>query len=720
MFRQSLKLPASVIRKYPLFWEKHYFIRLYQTSSVRCRKQIEGEKQECPNERSGRGLYYTLGAVLIGTGAVVVYAKHDDEFRKWLRDNVPGSDEFISFVTAEETSPVDFLLRWIADTAALVRNEITTMVTGKKAGLKDLPPCDEKQEPYVPPKSALATIEPPPPPKFDETRTLVHKDDQVKIEKKSTTAAATEELSEALRPTNLKQLEEAINNAAKTAISSFTEAVCVLRDHAEDIYQLVESSVENVDPKIWPKIKRKGDEREKIVATAEKAAKKAMDRMNKLQEILNDPKFPGSEETKQNVKRNIRRIIESVDDAKKTFEQEQRKVAVTDRYWTKVQEARRHFSDELEILFPNVKLSEKKIKFAEGEVDLFILYAFQNILFYQKELSKLDTLANLRLQQALEQSKLGDPQAIDAAIEQEVEKEKRKVDLEFQKRMLGLRAQCERDMRVQMKRQAEAHSDHLQEAIVMKEKEMERKLQRTIDEKLQAEKIKFKEEVAAMVAKLRGIDDIMKCRASADRRMRASQALWSACQALESALRSPYACAAPATDTIKPLENEISAILKSAAKDDELVDVVVGSIPKEARTRGVYSESVLKERFLTVERVAKRVALLPDGGASLPVMLLSYIQSFFIISPANPIPPYELANEPVEVGKFNTFEILQRARYWVDRGDLAQAVRYMNLLQGAAHVVSKDWCNEARIYLETLQAATVLMAHASAAGLAFS
>ena len=66
-------------------------------------------------------------------------------------------------------------------------------------------------------------------------------------------------------------------------------------------------------------------------------------------------------------------------------------------------------------------------------------------------------------------------------------------------------------MRLQMKRQAEAHSDHLNEMVDMKEKEMERKMKRALDEKLHEENMKFKEEVASMVARLRGIDDVMKC-----------------------------------------------------------------------------------------------------------------------------------------------------------------------------------------------------------------
>lgn len=47
-------------------------------------------------------------------------------------------------------------------------------------------------------------------------------------------------------------------------------------DLAEEIFQLVESSVENVDPNVWPKIKRKAEEKEKLVRAAEDAAKKAV------------------------------------------------------------------------------------------------------------------------------------------------------------------------------------------------------------------------------------------------------------------------------------------------------------------------------------------------------------------------------------------------------------------------------------------------------------
>lgn len=98
------------------------------------------------------------------------------------------------------------------------------------------------------------------------------------------------------------------------------------------------------------------------------------------------------------------------------------------------------------------------------------------------------------------------------------------------------------------------------------------------------------------------------------------------------------------------------------AKDDELVQSVIAAIPQTAYERGIFGEPALKERFANTARVAKRVALLPEGGASLPVMLISYLQSLLIITPTVPVPIGELNNEPINPQSLNTFEILQRSK----------------------------------------------------------
>jgi len=54
--------------------------------------------------------------------------------------------------------------------------------------------------------------------------------------------------------------------------------------------------------------------------------------------------------------------------------------------------------------------------------------------------------------------------------------------------------------------------------------------------------------------------------------------------------------------------------------------------------------------------------MVPEGGAALPIYLLSYLQSFLIIKMANSIPKRELEDEPIDVDSLNTYDILQRAR----------------------------------------------------------
>lgn len=164
----------------------------------------------------------------------------------------------------------------------------------------------------------------------------------------------------------------------------------------------------------------------------------------------------------------------------------------------------------------------------------------------------------------------------------------------------------------------------------------------------------------------------------------------------------------------------------------------MAGIPKEATERGVFPEDALRERFIKVEKLAKSLALVPETGGHLPLYILSWFQSKLLFDATCPIPQSELNDEKVDFSNLSTSEILQRARfvnekligvlyvliclccrYWIDRGDFTQTLRYMNLLQGAPRSIARQWMHEVRILLETQQAAHTLMAHASASGLSY-
>lgn len=96
---------------------------------------------------------------------------------------------------------------------------------------------------------------------------------------------------------------------------------------------------------------------------------------------------------------------------------------------------------------------------------------------------------------------------------------------------------------------------------------------------------------------------------------------------------------------------------------DDLVKTVLESLPAEAKSRGVYPEDALRERFMKVEKLARRLALVPAEGATLPKYILSYVQAALVIQPNEVITEVELKNEPFDFSQLNTFEILNRARY---------------------------------------------------------
>jgi hypothetical protein len=70
-------------------------------------------------------------------------------------------------------------------------------------------------------------------------------------------------------------------------------------------------------------------------------------------------------------------------------------------------------------------------------------------------------------------------------------------------------------------------------------------------------------------------------------------------------------------------------------------------------------------------------------------------------------------HDSLELDSLNNYSILAHAKYWIDKGELEMAVRFMNQLQGEARSVAEDWLKESKLHLETVQATQALMAFAN-------
>ncbi|XP_030768294.1 MICOS complex subunit Mic60-like isoform X1 [Sitophilus oryzae] len=671
-----------------------------------------GQSPKSKGDEGGSGgkFLLTLGAIALAGGATLAYAKYDENFRKTLTTYVPFTGTILDTLDNKSLSDL------YSDTKKSVLGSIVGEDKVEKRKKDIIPPPKE----YKAPSPILPALKKECKDKEESYNEIwLEEKDEGSDEPKVNIAGDPKPRASETDTKALAELEEKICLSATEAVNAYNKAVHVLLSYNQDIEHIIDEAVNQVRPEVWEDVRQKTKSKTECIKRAEEKAEQATKDVNRLKELISSPNFVASENTKVIIRNNISKVQDDVETAKKEYQSALKHGDVSEKYWDKVERARKNFSEELEILFPNIDLGKKKLVLNQEELDLFILHVYANVLFYQKELAKMETLLQGKVEHAVEAAKKGglEPLTI-AQICEAVEQEKRRLTACFQQQVLKLRKDAEIELREQLKRQSQAFNDHLNEAIKTREEEIERILTRRFDEQLEEERCKFKMQVATMVGRLHGLDESIKARNDADASSKQAQVLWSACQSLLRAVRA--GCPGiPWKDQIRPLEPEINAVVRAAAENDELVCVVIEGIPKEAKERGVYPEDALRERFLKVEKVARTVDLIPAEGAALPVHILSYIQSLLLIKAASPIPRAELNDEKIDFSKLSTNDILQRARYWLDRGDFAQALKYMNLLKGAPRCVARQWMNETRILLETQQAANTLMAHAASSGLMY-
>lgn len=137
-------------------------------------------------------------------------------------------------------------------------------------------------------------------------------------------------------------------------------------------------------------MKKATDKRKKALQEAEKHALDALTSLKQMHSLIDDPEFVAPPAVKAVARRNVKKILDDVDEAKKKFQDELLSANITERYWNQVKTARETFNEELQILFPNINIHDKKLSVNEEAFDLFVLHMYNKVNFLQKELSKLE------------------------------------------------------------------------------------------------------------------------------------------------------------------------------------------------------------------------------------------------------------------------------------------------------------------------------------------
>lgn len=318
------------------------------------------------------------------------------------------------------------------------------------------------------------------------------------------TPAAPVSAAAAAVPLDLSNLDAEIQTALKGALLEHQKAVRVLAAYNTDVKQILDGSIEKVEAIPWNQLKNRTHARNSAVQAAETSAAAAAETLARMEKAW--AVSEGGDAAKvhlQEAKDKLRAAKTDLFKAKELSD-------MNERYWRKVEDARTFFVSEMESLFPDVNVTDKKVKLSKEELDLFTLYAYSHVLAYQKELQKLQVDGEARLKRALDKLNTDDRHNIEDQLQYYLEKEMREMSVENQKKLLQMRHEGEQRIRETLRKQAEAHVDHLNDALKLKEAEMRRLFERELDDRVTKEKTSYKTQLASFLGKLKGMEDALK------------------------------------------------------------------------------------------------------------------------------------------------------------------------------------------------------------------
>ena len=143
----------------------------------------------------------------------------------------------------------------------------------------------------------------------------------------------------------------------------------------------------------------------------------------------------------------------------------------------------------------------------------------------------------------------------------------------------------------------------------------------------------------------------------------------------------------------KPFTRELAA-LKELAAEDPVVDSAIASINPISYQLGLHTSAQLIDRFRRVADEVRKAALLPEDAG-----IASHAASL-VLSKVMFKKQGRVEGDDVE-------SILTRTESLLEEGNLDEAAREMNTLQGWAKTLSRDWLSEVRKVLEVRQALDV-------------
>uniref|UniRef100_A0A915BE06 MICOS complex subunit MIC60 n=1 Tax=Parascaris univalens TaxID=6257 RepID=A0A915BE06_PARUN len=268
----------------------------------------------------------------------------------------------------------------------------------------------------------------------------------------------------------------------------------------------------------------------------------------------------------------------------------------------------------------------------------------------------------------------------------------------------------ESELKERLARAAAAHEEHMQEVLLVQKQISNAEMAAKIDEAVHTERRRHATQIGRSQSRLEGMEIALASRNAMDSLNRRSKHSWLACQNLVNSVINGRGDEEDMQMRRFPLAAQL-IIIKEANRDDKFIKALISSLPNESIYEGVYTEADLKERF--VKKVVRSVAHISEHNAGPFAYGLSYVRSKLRIDAHMKMS----SKDRIDPKRMDANEILDRAKYFLQRNDLKSAVRLMQLLKGGAARVAHDWIKDTRMHLEAKMIAEALIAHSTINGI---